>query len=127
MTESKAIGFFYIALTVLLTVYGQLMIKWRLAHFGSFPAEWSARVSYFRDVLIDPFILSSFAAAFLASLTWMAAVSKFEISYAYPFMSAAFVLVLLLSVVFLGEALTWQKIVGLCLIVLGIVVASKGG
>lgn len=51
--------------------------------------------------------------------------TKFEISYAYPFMSSAFVLVFILSVFLFQETITWQKIIGLLLIVAGIIVTSR--
>lgn len=125
MNDSKTIGYWYILATVLLTVYGQLIIKWRLARFGDLPGGWTSRARYFADVLLDPFIASSFVAAFAASLTWMAAVTRFEISYAYPLMSGAFVLVLTGSVVFFGESISVSKIGGLALIILGIFIASR--
>jgi len=40
-------------------------------------------------------------------------------------MSLAFVLVFLLSVVLFNEAVTWQKVLGLSLIVAGIIVTSR--
>jgi len=123
---TKAIGFIYIALTVILTVYGQMIIKWRLPRFGSFPDDWAGRFQYFLAAFSDLFILSGFVAAFIASLTWMAALTRFDLSYAYPFMSASFVLVLLCSALFLGETASFSKIAGLALIVIGMIVASKG-
>jgi multidrug transporter EmrE-like cation transporter len=118
-------GYLYILLTVLLTVYGQLIIKWRLAHLGALPDRPIDKVLFLVRAVFEPYIFSGFVAAFLASLTWMAAVTKFEISYAYPFMSLAFVLVLIFSVVFFKETLTLPKVVGLVLIVAGIVIASQ--
>ena len=52
--------------------------------------------------------------------------TKFELSYAYPFMSLAFVLVLVLSAVLFHEPLTVPKILGVLLIIIGIVVGSRG-
>jgi len=72
-------------------------------------------------------IFSGFAAAFLASLVWMAAITKFDLSHAYPFMSLNFVVVLLLSGWLLNEEpVTLQKVLGIALIVLGTVVAARG-
>lgn len=118
-------GYVYIGFTILLTVYGQLIIKWRMAAVGALPAGAVDKIIFLIKAVFDPFILSSFAAAFLASLTWMAAVTKFEISYAYPFMSLAFVLVLIFSVYFFNEALSLSKIIGLGFIILGIIVTSR--
>jgi uncharacterized membrane protein len=48
------------------------------------------------------------------------------LSHAYPFMSMNFVFVLLLSGWLLNEPITFQKVFGVALIVLGTVVASSG-
>jgi multidrug transporter EmrE-like cation transporter len=120
-------GHLYIALTVLLTVYGQIVIKWQVSHAGVLPALAKAKIFFILDLLTNPWILSGFAAAFLAALSWMAAMSKFPLSYAYPFMSLAFVLVLFLSALLFKEAITLPKVLGMGLIVAGIIVGSQGG
>jgi multidrug transporter EmrE-like cation transporter len=55
----------------------------------------------------------------------MAEMTKFELSYAYPLMSGAFVLFIIFSVFLFQEAVTWQKIAGLILIVSGIIISSR--
>ena len=119
-------GYVYIFGTILFTVYGQIIMKWRIAKYGALPegAIW-AKLSFLMKLLFDPFILSGFLSAFVASLFWMAAMTKFDISYAYPFMSLSFVLVFGLSVFLFQEPLTLHKVVGLGLIVLGITVTSQ--
>ncbi len=83
---------------------------------------WRDKFIFIIQLLLNPFILSGFLSAFVASLFWMAAMTKFDISYAYPFMSLSFVLVFLLSVFFFGEPITFQKVMGVSFIVLGIIV-----
>ena len=114
----------YILATIALTVYGQLILKWRMDQVGPLPAGFAGGLRHLLALLLDPAVLSSFAAAFLASLAWMAAMTRFELSYAYPFMSLNFVVVLVLSVAFLGETLTLNKALGVALIVLGTLIAS---
>lgn len=117
----------YIFGSVIFTVYGQLILKWRIMQYGSFPIETTEKIKFLSLLFLDPIILSGFFAAFLASLSWMAAMTKFELSYAYPFMSLNFVLVLLLSTNLLGEPITFYKITGVALIILGtLVIACKG-
>ena len=118
-------AYIYIILTLLFTVYGQLILKWRLNSFTPFPDSYSKQLKYIVTVLLDPYVLSSFAAAFLASLTWIAALTKFQLSYAYPFMSLSFILVMIMSYLLLNEPLTVNKIAGILLIVIGLVIASK--
>jgi drug/metabolite transporter (DMT)-like permease len=119
------IGYIYIFFTLILTVYGQLILKWRLNRFPPFPETFSEQLRYLGSALLDLYILSSFAAAFLASLTWIAALTRFQLSYAYPFMSLSFVLVMIISYFILNEPLTWGKVAGVILIVAGLFIASK--
>ncbi len=119
-------GYFYIFGTIFFTVYGQIVLKWRINGIGgTLPESFSDKVFFLIKLLFDPWVFSGFFAAFIASFFWMAAMTKFDISYAYPFMSSAFVLVFLLSVILFQETVTWQKIIGLLLIVAGIIVTSR--
>lgn len=119
------VSFIYIILTILLTVYGQIVIKWQVNNAGEFPAATMDKVLFILRLLLNPWVISSFAAAFLASLTWMAALTKFSLSFAYPFMSLAFVLVMILSAIFFYEPITIAKAVGMGLIVAGIIIGSQ--
>lgn len=120
-------GYFYIAGCIFFTVYGQIVLKWRMNTNLDMPDGVVAKVVRLLTlILTDPWILSGLVAAFAASLFWMLAMTRFQISYAYPFMSAAFVLVLLISVPLFGETLNAAKLCGTALIILGIFVLSKG-
>ena len=118
-------GYLYILLTLALTVYGQLILKWRIDLLGTFPAQLKSQLLYLGKALLDPYIISSFAAAFLASLTWMAALTKFRLSYAYPFMSLSFLFVLLFSYLLFKEPLTISKLAGVILIIIGLYFTSR--
>lgn len=120
-------GYLYIAGCVFFTVYGQLVLKWRMNMQEPLPAGLQDKiVGLVKLIIFDPFILSGFASAFLASLFWMAAMTKFSLSFAYPFMSSAFVIVMFFSVFLFGEVLNMYKLMGTALIVAGIVVLSQG-
>ena len=121
----RAIDFAYIALTILFTVYGQLVLKWRMDMNIDMPEKFSSKLWMLIGLIFDPWIFSGFFAAFLASLAWMMAMTKFELSYAYPFMSLNFVLVLILGVIYLGEEISLSKVVGLGLIVIGTYISSR--
>ena len=119
-------GYLYIALTIAFTVYGQLIIKQQVNAAGQFPSGAGAVLFYLRFIFLRPLVLSGFACAFMASLSWIGALSKFELSYVYPFMSLNFVLVVALSVVLFREDINLYKILGLALICVGVVIASQG-
>lgn len=118
--------YLYIAGTVLFTVYGQLILKWRIVNYGTLPDGLIEKIVFLFKLLFDPFILSGFVAAFVASFFWMAAMTKFDLSYAYPIIVGGLVLLTsTFAIVFLKEALTMHKILGICFIFLGVYFISK--
>lgn len=121
-------NYLYIFGTILFTVYGQLILKWRISGLGfelDSQASVCQKMMALAKLFLDPFIISGFASAFIASLFWMAAMSKFELTKAYPFMTLAPALVLILGYVFLGESFTLGKILGLIFISVGIILTVK--
>lgn len=119
--------YFYIFATLFFTVYGQIILKWRIGKLAWKPKTdsiMSAVIDYIK-FLFDPFIFSGFLSAFVASVFWMLAMTKFEITKAYPFMSLAPALVFLIGVFVLNETFTWGKVIGLGLIILGTICTVK--
>lgn len=118
--------YLYIFGTLFFTVYGQIILKWRLSSLNvELPDSMMDKIIYLVKLVFDPFVFSGFAAAFIASLFWMAAMTKFEITKAYPFMSLAPALVFVIGMLFLGEQFTTGKLIGLVLIILGTFVTVK--
>ena len=124
MIATRWLDYLLILATIAFTVLGQLLLKWRMDQVGAMPPGFYGSLRFLFGLLLDPMVVSSFVAAFLASLAWMAAMTRFELSYAYPFTSLNFVIVLVLSVWLLGETLTLNKMIGVALIVTGTLVAS---
>ena len=119
-------SYVYVICTVLLTVYGQIAIKWQVLQAGPFPSDPGDKLWFLARLLINPWGLSALAAGLLASVSWMAAMTRLELSHAYQFMSLAFVLVMVCSAFIFHEAITLLKVTGITLVVLGIVIGSQG-
>lgn len=126
MVTPRSTDYLAILLTIGFTVYGQLILKWRIGQFGSLPPAFVEKVAVLIRLLFDPYIFSGFVAAFLASLAWMDAMTKFALSHAYPFMSLNFVMVLLCSCWLLGEPCSWTRVIGISIIVMGTIIAAQG-
>lgn len=127
--NGKIIAHGYLAMTIALSVYSQLIMKWRIS--GRFaglklPEGIWPKILILFTILFDPFVFSGLVATFVSGLCWMATMSKLEIGYAYPFTSLGFVFVVLLSGFLFGESLNAWRIWGVILIVAGITVASQG-
>jgi multidrug transporter EmrE-like cation transporter len=120
------ISYLFVFITIFLTVYSQIVIKWQVVAAGAFPAGSADRLWFLAKLLINPWVISALAAGLLAAVSWMAAMTKLELSHAYPFMSLAFVLVLVLSALVFHEPVNAWKIAGLVLIAAGIIVGSQG-
>lgn len=112
--------------TIVLTCYGQLILKWRIPMYGQLPEHLIRKVIFLVSLFLDPYIFSSFGAAFIAGLCWMSVLNKLPLSHAYPFMAATFAIVLLGCALFFDEPLNWPKVLGVLLIMAGIVVGSQG-
>ncbi len=120
------INHFYIFLSIFLGVASQLIIKWKMSAV-SFAGNDTVydKYSFAFFMLFDPYIVISLILLLLAGLAWMIAMTKFDISYAYPFTILGFVLILIFSAFLFHEPITWQKIVGLLFIAVGLIISSQ--
>jgi multidrug transporter EmrE-like cation transporter len=115
----------YVGPTVILVVYSQLVIKWRIPALGVLPVAGFDKFVFLLKALFDPYIASGFIAAFLGSLTWLAAISKIPLSVGFPaYYGLTFALVILGSAWLLNEQITSLKLIGVSLILLGVFVGS---
>ena len=119
-------AYWNVACTVILTVYGQLIIKYRIGEFGSLPSPTLEKITFLFKVILDPWVFSGFISAFLASFFWMAAMTKLDISSAYPIVVGGLALITsLFAIIFLGESLTFPKVIGLFLIISGVIIIGR--
>ena len=116
--------YIWILATILLSSYGQVALKWRLNN-APFLTEKELGIGMIVRILMDPIVLSTFFAAFLASLTWIMALKKLPISFAYPFMAATFALVLISGHFFLGETVSSKQIISIALITAALIIGSS--
>jgi len=120
-------GYTYIFGTVFFTVYGQLILKWRIVKYGALPEGFGEKIFFLIKLLFDPYIFSGFFAAFVASFFWMAAMTKFDVSHAYPIIVGGLaILTSMFAIIFLKESIGVYKVTGLLLIVAGVYILSKG-
>jgi multidrug transporter EmrE-like cation transporter len=115
----------YVAVTVLLTVYGQIIVKWQVDGAGEVPESTSGKLHYVLSLLAQPWVLTALLAAAIAAGSWMLALTRLDLSVAYPFVGLSFVLVLVASAVFFNEPLTTPRVAGIGLVVLGLILGSR--
>lgn len=126
MIASNLSSHLYVILTVVFTVYSQLVSKWQVTIAGQLPTEFGDKVVFLLRLLFNPWIMSGFFCAFLAALSWMAAMTRLPLSYAYPiFVSLTFFLVVTSSLLLFKEPFNLAKALSITLIVAGIVIGSQ--
>lgn len=116
----------FIISTIVFTVYSQLIMRWQVSEAGALPVEMAGKISYIAALLLNPWVMTGIVATFLAGVSWMLAMTKFEISYAYPFVSLNYILVLVAGVLLFNENFNTAKLVGSVLVILGVIVISRG-
>ncbi len=104
----------------------QLLLKTAtrgLAHFSDFGAAtlMSSVLILFRS----PPFWAGMVCYGISLCVWLAALSKAPVSTAYPMLSLGYVAVAIVSAVWMGEALSVAKVLGIALICGGVVVMSR--
>ena len=116
----------YIFLSIAFAVSSQLIIKWKMSSYDlSMHQTLFEKFSFAFSMLFNPYIMLSILLTLLSGLSWMIAMTKFDISYAYPFTTLGFIFVFIFSIFLFNEPVTWQKVIGLIFIIVGIIITSR--
>jgi undecaprenyl phosphate-alpha-L-ara4N flippase subunit ArnE len=110
-----------ILLSVCLTTLGQLFQK--LGAQRAIADSTSGHIQF--KTLMRPEIYLAISCLGAGLLIWLSVLYYMEVSKAFPFLSLGFVLVLLVSRFYLHEPISWQRWVGVAMIVLGIVLIAQ--
>lgn len=116
------LGWFMVTLTIILTVAGQIIVKWQVAKAGVPAANLREIVSWVIQTAMNPWLLLVAAMVVTAGGAWFVAMSRLPLSHTYPILGISFPLVLIGSVAMLGERVSPLHLVGTALVFAGIVV-----
>ena len=117
--------YYFVSGTLVLTIYGQLIAKAR-AQFHSTHIAPGDYIGFVVAMFLDPWVLSSVAAAVLAGVSWMLAIRNAALSLLYPFIALSFVFVPLIAALLFGERITVLQVIGLSMIVGGVSLTTIG-
>ncbi len=121
----SALGLICIAITVALTVAGQLLVKTGMLQVGSSPAQVASLPRFVLRAFLNPYVAGGVLCAVFAAMTWTVAISRSALSLAYPFLALATVLVVVLSGLIFGEGLPVNRWVGVLVVCIGIIIATR--
>jgi len=116
------LGWTMVTLTIIFTVAGQIIVKWQIAKAGAPVASLKGIVVWVLHTAMNPWFLMVGVLVVLAGGAWFVAMSRLPLGHTYPMMGISFPLVVIGSVVLLGEHITPMHVVGTALVFAGVVV-----
>ena len=112
-----------LAVSILLAVIGQLLMKKGMLIFGAFPA--SQLLYKIIPMFLNPFVFFGLACFGASAIFWLVVLSRLELSLVYPMVSVAYILVALASWFFFKENVTLVRWMGILVIVFGVFLISR--
>lgn len=116
-------SYLILAISILLAVTGQLMMKKGMMAVGSFP--FSQLAQKLLPMFLNPYVFFGFFCFGLSSIFWLVVLSRFQISFVYPMVSVAYIIVAIASMIFFKENVTLVRWLGILVIIFGVFLISR--
>jgi multidrug transporter EmrE-like cation transporter len=111
---------------VLLNAFAQLSLKAAVRHLGPITLSRSVIGPVSMQLISEPGLWAGLGAYGVSVLVWIVALSRVDVSIAYPMLSIGYIVNAIAAWWLFGEALGPARFLGIGLIVLGVVVLSRG-
>jgi len=113
-------------LSVLFAGGGQVLFKKGMMKFSDivFTGNIAGIVKMVFTVVFSPIVFCGLVLYALSTLLWLFALSKTQLNYAYPFTALTFILVMLASYFVFSETIPVNRLIGVGIICIGVLVAS---
>ncbi len=120
-----ALGFSLLLVAVVLGTAGQLLLKAGTDAVGPFAFTLANVLPVGTRLALEPRILGGVGCYVVSLVVWILALSRSEVSVAYPMLSIGFALNAALAWWLLGEPVTPQRLLGIGVIILGVVLVAR--
>jgi drug/metabolite transporter (DMT)-like permease len=119
--------FSLILLGVVINSTAQLCLKFGMDQVGHFAFTWIGFRQVFWQVCLNPWILTGLIAFVVSFIIWLLVLSRAEVSIAYPMVSLGYIISAIAAYFFLGEHLTFLRIIGIFVILWGVYLVANSG
>jgi len=109
---------------ILSTTTGQLFLKMGMNQVSGFEFTPAALAAILPAIILNPFIWIGFIGFFSGSIFWLGVISRAPLSLAYPILALSYFLVVVEAWLLLGEQVTWQRVLGVAIIFVGVVMVG---
>ena len=109
--------FIFIAVSTVLGVSGQLMLKHGMNRMG--------RHNPLLYMALSPWVIGGLLIYGFGVIAWLAAMSHLELSYIYPFASLSYIGIIFGSWFLFKEKISALRVVGIVVIIVGVLITSQ--
>lgn len=109
---------------ILLSTTGELLFKIGMNRIGGFEFSSQGMRAVLPSILRNPFIWLGFLGFGLGAVFWLAVLSRVPLSLAYPILALSYFVVVVEAWLFLHERVTWKRMAGVAVIVVGVIVVG---
>jgi multidrug transporter EmrE-like cation transporter len=110
---------------VLLNAFAQILLKKGMLGIGYFEIQFQNFFPMIKKVAVNSYILLGLGSYVVSVAIWLLVLARVEVSYAYPFLSVGYVVVTLTGYLLFQENLSWMRVVGISVIILGVILLSR--
>lgn len=121
----KWLEFTLVMVGVGLNACAQLCLKAGVRRIGHFDFAWENLLSVSGKIVSNFPILGGLLCYAVSVIVWIMALSRVEVSIAYPMLSIGYVVNAVLARWLFGEILTTQKLLGIAVIIVGVVIVAR--
>lgn len=120
------IGTFLLGLVaIILLSAGQTSMKAGLNAIGG--VSLAGGLTSFLKLFQTPWVIVGFICYGVSSILWLDVLSKLDFSLAFPMVGLTYVFTLLIGRFFFGEAIGWERVLGVVLILSGVFFLIRSG
>ncbi len=109
---------------ILSSTTGQLFLKMGMSQVGDFAFTPDAIFAVLPQIVLNPLIWLGFAGFIGGTIFWLGVISRAPLSLAYPILAMSYFVVVMEAWLILGEPLSWQLLLGVAIIFVGVVVVG---
>ncbi len=113
-------NFFILLSSIILSVLGQFFLKRGVA-----TTAISLNFNAIIQTLLSPLVLVGLFFYGMSAIIWLFVLQKFSLSVAYPSLSLSYIAVIVIGAFVFNEPLTWGKVFGSLLILLGVIFINR--
>ncbi|MBP1696357.1 MAG: 4-amino-4-deoxy-L-arabinose transferase, partial [Deltaproteobacteria bacterium] len=110
---------------VLLNAIAQILLKKGMLSIGYFGFHFENFFPIIKKVTNNLYILSGLTSYVISVMIWLLVLARVEVSYAYPFLSVGYVVVTVMGYFIFQENLSWMRVVGIAVIIVGVLLLSR--